>query len=68
MTQGTDQRGQERLDEQRLVRGWRQEQFAALGFPPAEVRRLAAARVDLGDMRRLIGAGCPLETARRILL
>jgi len=68
MARGTDQRGQERLDEQRLVRGWRREQFAALGFPPAEVWRLAGAGVDLGDMRRLISAGCPLETARRILL
>lgn len=54
--------------EDAVVRRWRREQFLAMGFAPVEARRLTARGVDVGDMRRLLAAGCPLETARRILL
>ena len=55
MSQDTEQREQGRRDEERIVRRWRREQFVALGFSPVE-------------MRRLVTAGCPLDTARRILV
>lgn len=67
MSQDTEQREQGRRDEERMVRRWRREQFVALGFSPVEARRLTTTAVDLGEMRRLVTAGCPLETARRIL-
>ena len=47
---------------------WRRVQFHELGFTLAEAYALADAPADLGDARRLIGSGCPLQTAVRILL
>ncbi|HXV56738.1 MAG TPA: hypothetical protein VD704_02630 [Gaiellaceae bacterium] len=54
--------------EDELVRRWRRMQFLALGFTPKEAAALTRARVDLGEVRRLVARGCPLETARRIVL
>jgi hypothetical protein len=61
---------EERADaEERLqVRRWRFEQFVELGFTEADSASLAEAHVDLSLVRRMIGAGCPVETAFRILL
>ena len=56
------------LPEATRVRRWRRSQFIALGFTPTEASLLTKAAVDLGDVRRLVGAGCPLEIARRIVL
>ncbi len=56
--------GMERL---RIWR-WRFEQFAELGFTESDSVALAATTVALGFVRRLIGAGCPPETASRIAL
>jgi hypothetical protein len=56
------------LPEDELVRRWRRGQFLALGFTPREAAALTRARVDLGEVRRLVALGCPLETARRIVL
>jgi hypothetical protein len=67
MSSETEFRERGCIDEQRLIQEWRREQFRAMGFAPAEARRLTATSVDLGDMRRLLAAGCPPETARRIL-
>lgn len=50
------------------VRQWRRTQFIALGFTPQDASALAKAPVDLSEVRRLVEAGCPLETARRIVL
>jgi hypothetical protein len=50
------------------IRRWRRAQFLALGFSPRDAQALTKAPVDLGQMRTLIGAGCPPETARRIVL
>jgi hypothetical protein len=48
---------------------WRFDQLTTLGFDPFEATLMAEdARVDLGQARRLLAMGCPLETASRILL
>jgi hypothetical protein len=56
------------LPEATRVRRWRRSQFIALGFTPTEASLLTKAPVDLGEMRRLVASGCPLEIARRIVL
>ena len=58
---------QESLEEHR-VRRWRLDQFVALGFGHALAATMTASPVDLAAARKLVGAGCPLETAARILL
>lgn len=50
------------------VRRWRFEQFFGLGFTESESATLAEAHVDLSVVRRMMAAGCPPETASRILL
>jgi hypothetical protein len=50
------------------IRRWRFEQFVELGFTDSDSATLAETAVDLGFVRRLIGAGCPPETASRIAL
>jgi hypothetical protein len=51
------------------TRVWRLDQFTGLGFDSARALLMADdAQVDLGQARRLIALGCPLETAARILL
>jgi hypothetical protein len=53
----------------RQTRVWRLDQFTGLGFDSAPAALMADdAQVDLGQARRLIALGCPLETATRILL
>ena len=54
-------------EEVRILR-WRRAQFLALGFTLREAQALTKAPVDLGQMRALIGSGCPPETAQRIVL
>jgi hypothetical protein len=64
------QRGQpnpDELPEGALVRRWRRTQLIAMGFTPHDAAALAKAPVDLGQLRKLLEAGCPLETARRIV-
>ena len=56
------------LSEEIQIRRWRRAQFLALGFTLREAQALTRASVDLGQIRSLIGAGCPPETARRIVL
>jgi hypothetical protein len=56
------------LPEEEVVRRWRRLQFLALGFTPREAALMTKASVDLGEVRRLVARGCPLETARRIVL
>ena len=51
-----------------LVRTWRREQFHYLGFSLTEAYELADAPVDLDIARRIIAAGCPPQTAIKILL
>ena len=54
-------------EEQRRVLVWRAAQFAQLGFGEDLSVVLAQAAVDLGCARKLIAAGCPPDTAARIL-
>lgn len=54
--------------EEHQVRRWRLEQFLCLGFDLANAVVMAEAKIDLAMARRLVGSGCPLETASRILL
>ena len=56
------------LPEATRVRRWRRAQLLALGFTASDASALTKATVDLGEARRLVGAGCPPEVARRILL
>lgn len=46
---------------------WRQEQFWQLGLSRDEAAELAASDADLGQARYLLGSGCPLQLALRIL-
>jgi hypothetical protein len=52
----------------REVRRWRLHQLLAMGFPPRDARALAESPAELGGIRALLAQGCPLETARRILV
>ncbi|HSE81361.1 MAG TPA: hypothetical protein VLA87_06645 [Gaiellaceae bacterium] len=56
------------LPEAARVRRWRKSQFIALGFSQRDANALTKAPVDLGEVRRLVAAGCPHEIARRIVL
>ena len=54
--------------EEHRVRRWRLDQFVGLGFAHAVAATLTTSPVDLAAARKLVAAGCPLETAARILL
>jgi hypothetical protein len=56
------------LPEATRVRRWRRTQLLALGFTASDANALTKAPVDLGEVRRLVAAGCPHEVVRRILL
>jgi hypothetical protein len=57
----------ESAEELKVLR-WRLEQFRQLGFSLSSAVLLASESVDLALARRLIRSGCPLRTAREILL
>jgi hypothetical protein len=54
--------------EEHRVRRWRLDQFIAMGFSQALAATMTASPVDLAAARKLVAAGCPLETAAQILL
>jgi hypothetical protein len=55
--------------EAELVRSWRFEELERAGYPPASANELAERNdVDLHAAVELVRAGCPVETALRILL
>jgi hypothetical protein len=56
------------LPEATRVRRWRRSQLLALGFSKGDASELTKAPVDLGEVRRLVAAGCPHEIVRRIVL
>jgi hypothetical protein len=56
------------LSEATRVRRWRRSQLLALGFSKSDASELTKAQVDLGEVRRLVAAGCPHEIVRRIVL
>ena len=72
MEQELELAGYDELDiwseEERRVLLWRLDQFCSLGFGFSTSVVMADAHVDLGEARRLMAAGCPPDTASRILL
>ena len=63
-----DPRERHPLAGDREVRRWRRLQLLALGFSLRDARLLAESPAELGTIRALLAQGCPLETARRIVL
>jgi hypothetical protein len=55
-----------RLEDDLQVLRWRTERLLALGYERREAVSLAASQVDIHELERLIGKGCPPETAVRI--
>jgi len=54
--------------EDRRVVGWRYDQFRSLGFGDEDCWLLVDSGADLQLTRSLIGAGCPLHLALRIVV
>ncbi|HYI74304.1 MAG TPA: hypothetical protein VEW90_03465 [Gaiellaceae bacterium] len=54
-------------EDQRVV-GWRYDQFRSLGFGDEDSWLLVDSGADLQLTRSLIGAGCPLHLALRIVV
>jgi hypothetical protein len=55
-----------RLDDDLTVLRGRTERLLALGYELREAAFLAISQIDIGELERLIGKGCPRETAVRI--
>lgn len=55
------------LEDQRVV-GWRFEQFRSLGYSDEDSWMLVDSGADLQLTRSLVGAGCPLHLALRIVV
>jgi hypothetical protein len=55
------------LEDGRVAR-WRFDQLRSLGFGDEQAWLLAASDADLHHTRSLVGAGCPLHLALRILI
>jgi hypothetical protein len=54
------------LDDDLVVLCWRTERLIALGYELRDAAYLAISDVDVHELERLIGKGCPTETAVRI--
>ena len=54
------------LDEDLTVLRWRTERLIALGYELREAAFLAISQIDIHEIERLIGSGCPPATAVRI--
>jgi hypothetical protein len=55
------------VEDQRVV-GWRFDQFRLLGFGEEDSWLLVDSGADLQLTRSLVGSGCPLHLALRIVL
>jgi hypothetical protein len=55
------------LTEQALVYYNRYEEARLYGFTKPQARRFANSSRDIGELRKLRDAGCPVELAARIL-
>jgi hypothetical protein len=55
------------VEEIELVFRWRVLQSLRMGYATGLAERIAATGVDLHELERLIGSGCPRATAYRIL-
>lgn len=54
------------LDDDLTVLRWRTERLVALGYDLREATFLAISQIDVHELERLIGKGCPPEIAVRI--
>jgi hypothetical protein len=55
-----------RLGDDLTVLRWRTERLVALGYQLREAAFLAISQIDVHELERLIGSGCPPATAVRI--
>ena len=55
-----------RLDDDLTVLRWRTERLVALGYELRQAAFLAISPIDVRELERLIGKGCPPATAVRI--
>ena len=55
-----------RLDDDLRLARWRTDRLLALGYELRDAARLAVSSIDIHELERLIGMGCPPETAVRI--
>jgi hypothetical protein len=55
-----------RLDDELSILRWRTEYLVELGYELRQAAFLALSQVDVHELERLIGKGCPPETAVRI--
>ena len=55
------------FEDQRVV-GWRFDQFRSLGFGDEDAWLLVDSGADLQLTRSLVGSGCPLHLALRIVV
>ena len=55
-----------RLDDDLSVLRWRTERLVALGYELQQAAFLAISQIDVHELERLIGIGCPPATAVRI--
>lgn len=54
--------------EQLAVRQWRFDEAVRAGLTDVEARLFAESDRELGELRRLVKAGCPVEQIRAIVL
>lgn len=54
-----------RFEDELIVR-WRTERLLALGYGLRQAASLALSPIDIHELERLIGKGCPPETAIKI--
>ena len=55
------------LDRELEVVRWRTQRLLRIGYELREAARLALSRIDIHELEQLVGRGCPLETAVRIV-
>ena len=55
-----------RLDHDLTVLRWRTQRLVALGYELQQAAFLAISQIDVHELERLIGRGCPPKTAVRI--
>jgi hypothetical protein len=51
------------LDDELIVMRWRTERLVGLGYDLPEAASLALSKVDVHELERLLGKGCPPATA-----
>ena len=54
--------------EQVAVRNWRYDEARRAGLSPVEAALFAESDCDLGELRKLVKNGCPLDQLRAIIL